>query len=181
MNHPRCLTVAISAALLAMTAGAGPISAVDSKPFKASFEGKFTILFGPNGTSDLQFEGPGHATHLGQSTVKGHAHLVPTGSPREHPTWQCSRIVDDHTTITSKKGELSLQNQATDCVETTQDGRTLIHGNGTYTITGGTGDVTGAAGTGAVSTEAIVTGGVPGGVTGTFDPLTFQGTISEPE
>lgn len=52
----------------------------------------------------------------------------------------------------------------------------VIHGTGTYAIVAGTGRLAGATGTGSVRTEAQVTGLVIGGVTGTFDPLVFEGT-----
>jgi hypothetical protein len=178
MQFLRVLSVAAMAAVFAIATLATPISAADSIPFKASFQGTFTITFGPE-TNELQFQGIGHATHLGKSSVQGHALLRP-----ESPGAPCSDIVSgtDQTIITGANGDqVRISNEARDCLEMTPDGRILIHGRGTYTITGGTGRDEGATGKGTVSTEAVVTGGVPNhSATGTFNPLSFQGTISRP-
>jgi hypothetical protein len=170
MLHLRALTFAAAAPFLVMSAPAAPVAAADSKAFTASFRGTFSITFGPNGTSQLSFDGTGHAKHLGKTSVHGNAQLQPVAPG-------CSQIVADNTILTAANGDqLWVRNAATDCVEPGPDGHILIHGSGTYMIVGGTGRFAGASGAGKVSTEAV---GVPtsSGVTGTFDPLTFEGTI----
>lgn len=154
-----------------------PASASTSTPpFEADFQGTFTLTFftGEGGTHELLFHGRDEASHLGNATVDGYSRLRPsTADP------SCSEIVHDEVTLTAADGSrLELTNDAVDCMEITPDGRILIHGRGTYQILAGTGRFAGSTGAGTVSTEAIVTGAVPGGVTGTFDPLAFAGTLA---
>jgi hypothetical protein len=153
-----------------------PPPASAATPFLASFQGTFTITFltGPGGTHELRFHGSGTGRHLGWAEVDGYSTLRPSlDDPR------CNEIVHDEVTLTAADGStLAVTNEAVDCLEVTPDGRILIHGNGTYRILGGNDRHDGATGTGRVSTEAVVTSIFPGGVTGTFDPLTFDGTLT---
>lgn len=172
------LAVAALAAATALTvpsvAAAASTSAA-ATPFHGSFRGTFTITFatGEGGTHELFFHGGGTATHLGAATVDGYSRLRPSAT---HP--RCNEIVYDEVTLTAADGaRLTVVNEALDCMEITPEGRILIHGRGTYRILGGTGRLAGATGAGRVSTEAVVTGAVPDGVTGTFAPLTFDGTV----
>lgn len=177
MKHPfRSLAVVAALALTSLAPAAEPARASEPVPFNASFRGTFTLTFftGPDATHELRFTGTGRGLHLGVATVDGYSLLRPVAS---NPG--CSEIVHDEVTLTAANGdEVAVVNEAVDCMEVTPDGRVLIHGRGTYQITGGTGRFDSSTGAGSVSTEAAVTGAVPGGVTGTFDPLTFSGSIS---
>lgn len=167
--------VAAAAALIAPPTPARADTSTAPTPFRASFQGTFTFTFftGEGGTHELFFHGRGLGTHLGAATVDGYSRLRPSATEP-----QCSKIVHDEVTLTTSDGsQLAVTNDAIDCMEVTPDGRILIHGRGTYAIVGGIARLASATGTGDVSTEAVVTGSVPSGVTGTFDPLTFDGTV----
>lgn len=183
--HRRALPgLAVLLAVTALVAGATltvpPLPAAASTPtvstpFHGSFHGTFTITFGTGegGTHELFFHGRGTATHLGHATVDGYSRLRPSATDPA-----CKEIVYDDVALTAADGSrVTVVNDALDCMEVTPDGRILIHGRGTYRILEGTARFAGATGTGRVSTEAVVTDVVPGGVTGTFDPLAFDGTV----
>jgi hypothetical protein len=151
-------------------------TAKETKTFNAAFHGTFELTFGtgPDESDELHFRGTGDGRPIGRSTIEGYAQLRPIA---DRPG--CSQIIYDNVTITTAdRSTLAVVNDAVDCVEMTSDGRTLIHGSGTYQITDGTKRFADASGNGKVSTEAVVTGSVPGGVSGTFDPLAFVGSIS---
>jgi hypothetical protein len=172
------LTVAVVAALV-LSVFASSLAIADTAPFHASYQGTFQLAFGtgPGGTNVLAFSGTSGTsmpTVLGPSTITGKSFLEPT-SP-------CSKIVADSVTLTAANGDtVSVQNTGQDCVD---KGR--ITGSGTYTITGGSGRFMGASGTGTFSVSAQITSfsgtpGTPGSTaSGTFNPLTFDGTISVP-
>lgn len=171
----RRLAVVTALAFAALAPATEAAHASQPTPFRASFHGTFTLTFftGPGATHELRFTGTGRGRHLGAATVDGYSRLQPLAS---EPA--CSEIVHDEVKLTAANGdEATVVNEAVDCLEVTPDGRILIHGRGTYQITGGTGRFDGSTGSGSVSTEATVTGAVLGGVTGTFDPLTFSGSI----
>jgi hypothetical protein len=169
------LAFGLAAVLLALLPTA-PATAAATTTFKAAFHGTFELTFGsgPGGTDELHFRGIGDGRAIGRSTIEGYARLRPIA---DRPG--CSQIISDKVTITTAdRSTLAVVNDAVDCTEMTSDGRTLIHGSGTSKITGGTKCFDEASGYGRVSTEAVVTGSVPGGVSGTFDPLAFVGSIS---
>ena len=168
--------IVLAAAMLAVApvrVGAEP-SATTS--FHATYGGTFTITFltGPALSDELRFNGSGFATPGGPSSVDGYSTLRPTlGS---HGV--CTRTEHDEVTLRLGGGELHLRNDAQDCIDLlSHPGRILIHGHGTWTVTGGTGSYAQATGTGTVDVSAEVTALGVGSVSGTFDRLDFAGEL----
>jgi len=155
---------------------ATPALASEQVPFQASFHGQFQITFGgcANGDNLLRFAGTGIATTAGLSSIDGVSCLRPEAA---NPL--CSTIDDTTVTVTAANGDVfGFNNQAEDCLSFTAAG-VFINGAGTYQILPGTGRFEAASGSGSVHTTAQVLVLTATGASGTFDPLTFVGTISE--
>jgi hypothetical protein len=164
------LSVAVVAALV-LSVFASSLAVADTEAFHASYQGTFILTFGSGGSSVLDFSGSGVATLLGSSTVSGRSQLQQTS-----PT--CTTIVQDKVTLTAVNGDqVFVRNSGQDCF----DSMGHITGSGTYTITGGTGRFSSASGTGTFSVTAQVTSPPGPNASGTFNPLTFDGTISVPD
>ncbi len=155
-----------------MLATAG-LAAADATPFQASFQGSFTITFAgcANGDDHLQFAGPGTATQAGSSVIAGSSCL------RHDPLRPgCSIIDTDNTVLTAADGStIRFVNSGEDCLDPLT-GR--ITGTASYLIVGGTGRFSGATGQGSVTVTAQVQQLMPTGAAGTFNPLSFSGSIS---
>jgi hypothetical protein len=163
------------AGAMALAGGGSGAVADDQLPFHASFHGTFTIDFGAcaNGDDLLHFQGTGIATQAGLSSIDGTSCLHPIDP-------LCSRIADKSVTVTAANGDtFRFNNQAVDCLDFSTPGRIFIHGSGTYLIEPGTGHFAAASGTGTVQVTTEVLNLSPTAASGTFDPLTFDGTISE--
>ena len=163
-----------AAAVLALVL-ATPVVA-DAGSFRATFSGTFTIAFAAcsNGDDHLHFSGPGIATQGGSSTISGDSCL------RLEPLRPgCSIIEMDATTITAADGStIQFVNAGEDCLDPTTG---VIHGTATYSIVGGSGRFEGAGGSGDITVTAPVTAVTPTGASGTFNPLSFSGSITSPQ
>lgn len=163
---------ALAVAVLVMVLPA--LGRAEVSSFQASFAGTFTITFGlpPALQDDLVFFGGGTGSPIGPSGIEGHSTL-------EHSSPLCERIIEDAVTITDASGDqLFIENNGEDCIDLlTFPGHVLIRGTAAYTILGGSGAYSAASGTGIVEVNAEVTSIGIGSVSGTFDPLVFDGTI----
>jgi hypothetical protein len=147
-----------------------------SAPFRASFDGSFTIAFGgcANGDDHLLYRGHGPASHAGKSVIAGDSCLAP-----DLVRPGCSNIEQDATVLTAANGDvIRLVNRGEDCMTISHTGAVVIQGTATYTIVGGTGRFSGVAGDGAVHNTAEVTSIDAAGVAGTFGPLVFAGSLT---
>ena len=163
----------IAAAIVIVLMQPLTISAGSAVPFRASFQGSFSILFGtgPGGTNELSFVGDGQAIPLGHSTVDGHTTTRNISST-------CTQIVTDAVTLTAANGDqLQLVNAGQDCLDFSVPGKTFIRGTGTTSVVGGTGRFAAASGSGTWEVVAEVTQPIVGGVSGVFT-LNFMGAIS---
>ena len=163
-----------SAAVLAIVAVTPAAAAPES--FRATFSGTFTIGFAgcSNGDDHLLFHGPGIATRGGSSWISGESCL------RHNPLRPgCSTIETDATTITAADGSaIQFVNAGEDCLDPTTG---VINGIATYSIVGGTGRLLGAEGNGNITVTAPVTQITATGALGTFNPLSFSGSITSPQ
>lgn len=174
-----CRLLALASLLVVVGAvgGSAPVSAAHDVPFRASYRGTFTLTFGPGpGAASNAFTGTGQAAHLGRGGLDGLTALIAASTPG------CFTISQDRVTLIAANGDaVVLRNAGTDCLDTTSvPGTTIIRGTGTYAIVGGSGRFANAIGSGDFTVTARVTSQTPGGVAGTFDALTFDGTISSP-
>lgn len=162
----------LAAVVTVLGAGAGPGVAAP-ETFDATFAGTFRITFGtgPGGTDELFFSGSGSGSHIGAALVDGYSTLRDS-SPG------CKRIEHDEVTITSAGAHhLFVTNSGEDCIDVSEPGRIVIRGQATYTVVGGTGPFAATSGSGEVTVTAEVTAVGLGSASGTFDPLTFDGTL----
>src|SRR5256712_2191906 len=150
---------AASLAILAllMMFSASPIalaSESESTRFKASFSGPFQIIASTLTTITVAVTGEGRATHLGDSDLSATVTIVlATGVG-----------TSTDTTITGASGDEDEGNLFLTTVtsETPPSPQGIIILSGTYTITGGTGELGGATGSGTVSgTVSIPAGTFP--------------------
>jgi len=171
MNGAR-LALSVSAATVLMLATAGS-AAADANPFQASFQGAFAITFAgcANGDDHLQFAGPGMATQAGSSVITGSSCL------RHDPLrLGCSIIETDNTVLTAADGStIHFANSGEDCLDPLTG---QITGTASYLIVGGTDRFSGATGHGSVTVTALVKQLTLTGASGTFNPLSFSGSIS---
>ena len=144
-----------------LTFSASPIAfASHSTPFKGTFSGSFTVNFGTTAAT-VHFSGEGIATHLGQFDMSGTVVIV------IHSLVGTST----DTKITAADGDqLFLTTVANEHFTSA----TTIALSGTYTITGGTGHLADATGSGTLSGTVLISGPNSGTVS-----ETFSGTITE--
>jgi len=166
--------ISASLAILALllTFSAFPIASASeshSTHFKASFSGPFHIIASTPTTITVALTGEGRATHLGDSKISATVTIVlATGvgtstdvtitraNGGEHEDSQVEKLF--LTTVTS---------------ETPPSPQGIITLSGTYTITGGSGDLRGARGSGTLSGTVSLPAGTVS--------QTFSGTITLPD
>jgi hypothetical protein len=159
MRPTKALVTGILAFLLVL--GSSPMAfASHSTPFKGSFSGPFTVTFGTT-TATVHFSGEGIASHLGQSDISATVAVV------------LSTLVGTSTDtriIAADGDQLFLTTVASEHFTSAS----TIALSGTYTITGGSGHLSDATGSGTLSGTVFITGPTSGTVS-----ETFSGTIAE--
>jgi len=135
----------------------------ESTRFKASFSGPFHTIASTPTTITVAVTGEGRATHLGDSDLSATVTIVLATGVGTSTDTTITASGDEHednlflTTVTS---------------ETAPSPQGIIILSGTYTITGGTGEFSGATGSGTVSgTVSIPAGTVTERVSGTITLL----------
>ena len=177
MSH-KCIS-ALSSALFVVMVFTGLLSAspafAGDKVLEASYTGTFEITFGtgPNGTSELHFNGVGADSINGDSTVVGYSTTVPASTPN------CFDIITDMVTIADAHSghELDIENAGGDCLDFSDPTAVYVVGSGTSVYTGGTGRFKKAGGVGVWEVRARVDAFLPTGLSGTIEFINFSGLV----
>ncbi len=150
-------------------------------PLKGTYVVDFLVSLAsePGPANHLHVDGSGSASAVGDSRLFGDAVLA-----YQDPT-PCETFTAATMTLTTLSGhDLALRANGRQCyrlgLQTTDYGRIFVSGNGTFTVTGGTGPFAGATGSGAITFSGQVGGPVPGGYQGAYSPFRIDGVVSAP-
>jgi hypothetical protein len=176
--------LAVGAALCTLLAGFGtPVSATQQVPFQASIAGTITVTAtnSDGSPATAQYSGSGRATALGVTQ------LLPSPISFAAPTVACPGGAPGfsgvhHDTLAAANGnQLFLTITENSCLTTAAGNTLTFQCAGTFTITGGTGNLTGASGGGTWNGTVQITLG-PAGFQGASGPFqtSYAGTISQP-
>ena len=174
MQSKSAVPLAILALLL--TFSASPIvfaSESHTTRFRASFTGPFHIIARTTTTVTVGVTGEGRATHLGHSVLSATVNIVlATGVGTSTDTTITNANEDDHGDD-NEEGHADKLFLTSVASETPPSPQGIITLSGTYTITGGTGELRGAKGSGTISGTVSLPAGTVS--------QTFSGTITLPD
>ena len=127
--------ISVAILMLLLPIGQSPALAAEQVPFEGTFSGPIAFT----SQTTLEYSGSGIVTHMGLSAISGHIDILgPGSSPGGFD-------VEEHVLIWAANGD-RLDVVTREDVSPVEPG--ILHGVGTYEITGGTGRFHGATGQG---------------------------------